>query len=162
MRRAGGRVSTTITDIHKAKLRQRHIFTLGVGAALIPILCQIVVAFVVFLAGKADFPKSDQTVMSLGFWDIQMVLLCIAVAANTMVDFGKLVIDKSVKKSILIVKIGTLIGLFIMLSICFSATILGSDVLSKMGVAMLILGAVILALSYVIDMDLALIEAGFI
>jgi hypothetical protein len=31
-----------------------------------------------------------------------------------------------------------------------------------MGIAMLILGAVILALSYVIDMDLALIEAGFI
>ena len=134
-------------------------FALGVGAALIPVICQFVIALIVWL-DQNDFPKSDPTIISLPFWDTQMLLVCIAVAANTLVDFFKLVVDKSAKSSFFVVKVCILGALFLILSLCFSVTLLGQDVASKTGFPLLILGVVILILSYMIDMDLALIDVA--
>jgi len=148
----------TPDEIAAARRKQRHIFILGVGAAAIPVVCQLVVAFTVRLAGRADFPKSDRTILSIHFWDTQILLLCIAVAANTMVDFFKLVMVRSARSSLFVLKVCVLGLLFLILSICFSVTLLDQDAISAIGIPMLLLGCVILIVSYIIDMDLVLIE----
>jgi hypothetical protein len=115
---------------------------------------------VIVFAGRQDFPKSDPTIKDLHFWDVQMVLLCAAIAGNTLVDFGKHVIDHTAQKPIIVFRVGILGLLFLSISVLFSVTLLGTDVLSTLGIPMLVLGGIDLAVAYVVDMDLALIQAG--
>jgi hypothetical protein len=152
-------LSATPEEITAARRKQRVIFVLGVGAAAIPIVCQLVVAVIVALASPDDFPKADKTILSIRFWDTQVLLLCIAVAANTLVDFFKLVMVQSITKPVFVLKVSFLGLLFLALSICFSVNLLDEEEVAEVGGAILVLGCVILFLSYRIDMDLAVIEA---
>jgi hypothetical protein len=143
-------------------MRQRHVFALGVGAAGIPIFCQLLMGLIMVTSGKQDFPKADPALGNLHFWDVQMVLLCVAIAGNTLVDFGKHVIDHTAKKPGVVLRAGILGFFFFIISLLFSVTLLGTDVLSTLGIPMLIFGAVDLVIAYVVDMDLALIEANLL
>jgi len=149
-----------LAEIRDAKKRQRLVFAMGVGAACIPIFCQVLMGIVIVFAGRQDFPKSDPTIKDLHFWDVQMVLLCAAVAGNTLVDFGKHVIDHTAEKPIIVVRVGVLALFFLITSVLFSVTLLGTDVLSTMGIPMLCVGVMSVGVAYIVGMDLALIQAG--
>jgi len=158
---AEGEVSEAkLAAIRDAKKRQRLVFAMGFGAACIPIFCQVLMGIVIAFSGRQDFPRSDPTIKDLHFWDVQMVLLCVAIAGNTLVDFGKHVIDDSAQKPIIVFKAAVLGLFFLIISLIFSVTLLGTDVLSTLGIPLLFVGVFDLAVAYAVDMDLALIKAG--
>ncbi len=88
-----------------------------------------------------------------------MLLICIAVASSTLVDFAKFVIDRSVNPNIM-TKIFILFLMFVVASVYFSASILGTDILVNSRWPLYLLVPVLITLSYMIDMDLILLEVG--
>jgi len=146
-------------QITAAKKRQRHVFSFGILASLIPITCQILIGFFIAEDGKNDFPRADYSIVTLNFWVAQLLLICIAVASSTLVDFAKFVIDRSVKPDIM-TKIFILFLTFVAASVYFSATILGTGILENSRWPLYLLVPVLIILSYMIDMDLILLEIG--
>jgi hypothetical protein len=147
-------------EIAAAKARQRHVFTFGILASLIPISCQILIGYFIVEDGRNVFPRADYSIVTLNFWVAQSLLLCIALATNTLVDFAKFVIDKSVKLPNVMTKVLLLLFLFVAASVYFSATILGTDILGNAFWPLCVLVPLLIILSYVIDMDLVLLEVG--
>jgi len=135
------------------------VFSFGILASLIPITCQILIGFFIVEDGKNDFPRADYSVVTLNFWVAQLLLICIAVASSTLVDFAKFVIDRSVNPNIM-TKIFILFLMFVVASVYFSATILGTDILVNSRWPLYLLVPVLITLCYMIDMDLILLEVG--
>lgn len=65
--------------------RQR--FLSGITIAAIPIGIQISIAGLI-AADPGAFPNSDKSYEHLPFWFMQIILLCISVCGNTLVDFS--------------------------------------------------------------------------
>jgi len=147
-------------EIAAAKARQRHVFTFGILASLIPISCQILIGYFIVEDGRNDFPRADYSIVTLNFWVAQLLLMCIAVGSSTLVDFAKFVIDKSVRQPGIVTKILTLFLLYVAASVYFSATILGTDILANSLWPLCVLVPGLMMLSYVIDMDLVVLEVG--
>ncbi len=87
-----------IDQIAGVRRRQRRIFILGFCAAGVPIILQILSAFVVWTTPDG-FPKADDNVFGVGFWCVQVMLLCVAVAGNTIIDFGEHIVAHSARSN---------------------------------------------------------------
>jgi hypothetical protein len=71
------------TDI---KRQQRRMLLVDLIVAAIPIGCQLLMLLALAAAPPGTFPAADRTFTDLRFWPIQIVLLCVAVAGNAIVD----------------------------------------------------------------------------
>lgn len=132
---------------------------LGFGAAVIPIACQVSMQFVAWLSPKA-FPDADKNLFDVDFWAIQLMLLSVAVAGGTIVNFGKTMIDHTLKKANVVVQFFILLFFFLLISLAFSVTLLDSDMGLTFIAVILILSAGGLFLAYRVEMDIALCRAG--
>ncbi len=72
------------------KRQQRQMMLVGVVVAAIPIVCQILMLTALSAAPSGSFPLTDQTMTDIRFWPIQIVLLCVSVAGNAIVDCVRL------------------------------------------------------------------------
>lgn len=145
-------------QIAAAKKRQRHVFTFGIVASFIPIGCQILIGYFIWSDGRNDFPRADYSIVTLNFWAAQLLLLCIAAASSTLVDFAKFVLDRPVNAPEIMTRVFILLLAFVIASVYFSASILGTDITSRSGWPLCIFVPLLMFLSYSIDMDLALRE----
>lgn len=146
-------------DPSLVRRRQRHIFLMGFAAAAIPIGCQLLVLFLVSTAPNA-FPQVDRSFFDAKFWPIQIVLLCLAISGNAIVDFSKMVIHRSADKSRLVLEVSAMSVCFLMNSVIFSGSLLISETGWKLLTAMIMLGAIGMLLAYRVEIEIGLREAG--
>ena len=74
------------TEHLNIKRQQRRMLLVGLIVAAIPIGCQFLMLLALGAAPPGTFPAADRTFTDLRFWPIQIVLLCVAVAGNAIVD----------------------------------------------------------------------------
>ncbi|WP_145727869.1 hypothetical protein [Nitrospirillum viridazoti] len=129
----------------------RQKFLSGVVIAGIPIGLQIGTAGLIW-SDPASFPKSDQAYCHLSFWFLQIILLCVAVCGNTLVNFSL----RSRPNSVNITMVhGMQFWLFIMM-LPVIASMLNSDVRAIWILIIAVGAAAALFLSYKIEIELAL------
>ena len=65
---------------------QRVVLLIGILIASFPVLCEILVLGAMRLHAGA-FPLADRALTDDRFWSVQIILLCVSVAGNAMVDW---------------------------------------------------------------------------
>ena len=68
------------------KRQQRRILLVGLVVAAIPFVCQLLMLIALAAAPAGTFPAADRSFTDLRFWPIQIVLLCVSVSGNAIVD----------------------------------------------------------------------------
>jgi hypothetical protein len=107
------------------------------------------------LRPEGAFPAADRSFTDVRFWPIQIVLLCVAVSGNALVDCVRFfwTTDRSDRTAL-----GYLLWLFFFFfveSILFSVTLLASRMKWDWLAIMTVIGAVDLFLAYMLEMELA-------
>jgi hypothetical protein len=132
---------------------------MGFTAAAVPIVSQLLMLGAVYTTPGA-FPKADKGFIEAKFWPIQIVLLCLAVTGNAIVDFAKLVVDRNAGAVEVVVQFLLMVFSFLFISVLFSITLLNTEPAWTFTIAMTISGAIGLVMAYRVETDIALIEAG--
>ncbi len=131
---------------------------MGFGAASVPMVCQLIVAFALLTAGD-DFPKADHSLLGINFWGVQMMLVCVAVAGNTIIDFGKHMVEHKAGNLSFVGQFFALALSFVALSVFFAITLLDTELSLTFLLPVLTSGALALLFAYLVDMKIALVEA---
>jgi hypothetical protein len=124
---------------------------------VIPIGAQVTVAGLIWSHEKA-FPSADLSFKNPAFWILQAILLCIAVCGNTLVDF----LCGHFKDKIAATRVNLIIALLVVIIVAVVGAMLDKDVDWKWLGMVAVTGSLSLYLSYSVEMDLALAEAGMI
>jgi hypothetical protein len=134
---------------------------MGFAAAAMPIVCQLAVWAMIKGAPKA-FPEADKSFFDTKFWPIQIILLSLAICGTAFVDYTKITIDRSTRRSLTALKFVFMIIAFGSISVIFSISLLIAEISSQLLTAMIILGAAGLWLAYGVEIDIGLVEAGVV
>jgi hypothetical protein len=137
------------------KRQQRQILLVGVIVAAIPFVCQLLMLITLAAAPAGTFPAADRSFTDARFWPIQIVLLCVSVSGNAIVDCVRFLwttgrADRAA--------LGYLLWLFLAFfieSIMFSVTLLATGMSWYWLAVMTIIGTVNLVLAYQLSMEIA-------
>jgi hypothetical protein len=142
--------------------KQSWMFASGIGVAAVPIAVQVIAAIVILTdtAPKA-FPMADDVIDSMAFWILQAILLCVAVGGSTIVDCIRVGRPKSDHRPSFVFQAILLIVLLIIISLIVALALLDKALPSAVYYLVACISLVDLILAYRVEMDLALIDAGY-
>jgi hypothetical protein len=152
---------TTVPTHPEIKKQQRTILAISLVVAGIPIMCQVLMLLAHYL-DAAGFPNADRTFVEAKFWPIQIVLLCVAIAGNAIVNTIKLMFAGKLHRIPTIIYFLIVMLFFPVESIMFSVTLLDTGVGWGWLAVMFIFGAADLFGAYLLEMEIALIEGGVV
>jgi len=137
------------------KRQQRQILLVGLIVAAVPFVCQLMMLIALAAAPAGTFPAADRSFTDARFWPVQIVLLCVAVSGNAIVDCVRYLwtTDRADRPAL-----GYLLWLFFFFfieSMMFSVTLLASQIGWSWLGGMTIIGAVNLSLAYQSSMEIA-------
>ena len=139
------------TENADIKNQQRRMPLVGLIVAAIPIGCRLPMLGV---APQGIFPAADRTFTDIPFWPIQIVLLCVAVAGNAIVDWVRVFWNTGRTDRTALVFLLMLVLAFFVESMMFSVTLLASHIGWSWLAPMTILGAANMWLAYMLEMEL--------
>ncbi len=142
------------TEHLNIKRQQRRMLLVGLIVAAIPIGCQFLMLLALGAAPPGTFPAADRTFTDLRFWPIQIVLLCVAVAGNAIVDCVRVFWNTGRTDRTALVFLLVLILAFFVESMMFSVTLLASHIGWSWLGPMTLLGATNMWLAYMLEMEL--------
>lgn len=137
------------------KRQQRQILLVGVVVAAIPFVCQLLMLIALAAAPAGTFPAADRSFTDLRFWPVQIVLLCVSVSGNAIVDCVRVFWTTGRADKAALGYLLWLLFFFSIESIFFSVTLLASRMPWYWVAIMAVIGAVDLFLAYVLEMELA-------
>jgi hypothetical protein len=139
--------------------KQRWMFASGIGVAAVPIAVQVIAAIVIWTdtAPKA-FPLADDAIDSKAFWILQAILLCVAVGGSTVVDCIRVGRPKSDHRPSFVFEA----ILLIIISVIVALALLDKALPNAVYYVVALLSFADLGLAYRVEMDLALIDAGYL
>ncbi len=141
---------------HKPILRKAgDKFLSGIIMGVIPIGAQLATAGLI-ASHQSAFPSADVSFQHPAFWILQVILLCIAVCGNTLVDF----LCGRFKDKIAVTRVNVIIALLVVIILSVVGAMVDKDVDWKWLAMVGVTGCLSLYLSYGVEMDLALAEAG--
>lgn len=137
------------------KRQQRRMLLVGLIVAAIPIGCQLLMLLALAAAPQGTFPAADRTFTDLRFWPIQLVLLCVAVAGNAIVDCIRFSWNTGRADRTILGYLLMLCLLFFVESMMFSITLLASQIGWSWLAGMILFGTSNLLLAYMLEMEIA-------
>ncbi len=137
------------------KRQQRRMLLVGLVVAAIPIGCQLLMLLALAATPQGTFPAADRTFTDLRFWPIQLVLLCVAVAGNAIVNCIRLLWNTERADRTILGYLLMLCLLFFIESMMFSITLLASQIEWPWLAGMVMFGAANILLAYVLEMEIA-------
>jgi hypothetical protein len=142
---------------HTVLATARQKFRAGVTIAAVPIGTQIAIAALIWMDGS-PFPKADKAFERPAFWFMQMILLCISVGGNTLVDFNAAADRRGLNQA----SVHNMFFCFCIVLVAVVVSMLNSDINYLWLGLVLIFGFANLFLAYRIEMELALSAAGLL
>jgi len=135
----------------------RQKFWSGVIIACVPIGAQVAIALLLSI-DSTDFPKADKAFEKPAFWLMQLILLCISVGGNTMVDFNATKLRSGLSQT----KIHNMYLCFCVVVISIVVSMLDYKISYWWLSFVLFVGMASLFTAYSIEMELALSSAGLL
>lgn len=137
------------------KREQRRMLLLGVIVAAIPVGCQFLMLLALGAAPPGTFPAADRTFTDVRFWPIQIVLVCVGVAGNAIVDCIRFLWATGRADRTIIGYLLRLLFVFFIESMMFSVTLLASQIRWPWLAGMIVFGAFNLLQAYMLEMEIA-------
>ena len=137
------------------KRQQRRMLLIGVVVAAVPIGCQLMMVLALGAAPLGTFPAADRTYTDVRFWPIQIVLLCVAVSGNAIVNCIRFLWDTGRAERTALGYLLMLCLLFFIESMMFSITLLASQIRWPWLAGMIMFGAFNLIQAYMLEMEIA-------
>lgn len=149
-------------QVHEVKRRQRAVFFVGLLVAAVPVVMQLFAAAVMLLSPPEDFPNYDKSLETATFWLVQIVLLAVAVCGNTFVNYLRISMLMPVRHWASVLQLVLMVIILFGLSTITTISLLNSLHVGLWLTAVAGLGIINLFLSYRVEIDLALTEAGLL
>jgi hypothetical protein len=137
------------------KRQQRQVLLVGVIVAAIPFVCQLLMLIALESAPAGTFPTADRSFTDARFWPIQIVLLCVSVSGNAMVDCVRFLWTTGRADRTALGYLLWLFFVFFIESLMFSVTLLAPQINWSWLAVMTVFGAVNLLLAYQLSMEIA-------
>ena len=139
---------------------QRELFWIAFLVALIPVLIQLMAAGFIWLKPVDQFVSARAVVDGAAFWIGQLITLSVAIGGSSIVAYARIGKAKRLSKPYLGLKfIGIWVGITL-LGAAIALTLIDETPAGWWLAAVGLLGFVTMLVSYAVDVDLALIDAG--
>jgi hypothetical protein len=143
------------TEITSQKRQQRQLMLVGGIVAAVPFACQLLMLIASASAPDGTFPAVDRSFSDPRFWAVQVVLLCVAVSGNAIVDCVRIFWTTGRVDTAALTFLLWLVFLFFIESMMFSVTLLASRIGWPWLGQMIAVGFANLFLAYGLQMELA-------
>lgn len=147
-------------DESQIRRRQRFLFIIGLVVAAIPVVAQVGAALLVQLSPDGDFPNHDKSLYTATFWIVQVTLLTVATCGNTVANYFRVGMGSAIRDGSVALRTLLMAVILFLLSYVIAMSLLNSLHVGYWLTAVASLGIINMFLSYRVEMDLALTEAG--
>jgi len=137
-------------------LSARQKFTSAVIIAAIPVGVQVAIASLLIFGKPEAFPFADEAIQHPAFWLMQVILVCIAVGGNTIVDFNAAKNRNGIRHT----RVNLMYFFFCIILMAVVVAILDKQLDWEWLGAVVVSGLLCVGLAYIVEVELAIAAEG--